>query len=357
MSVHLIYRTPYNHLNNKFYKKFPEPSVLKWVQSLWKFYDDDPHKFYTEVSNYIGIEIYGFWGVFWEFNEEEPVSNKIPPDSFGNLEAYLAKGYYNVIDSDSESYFQVLTDDDELELAYYVFDDYYASQNSLKVRYLIQGDYLISEEFHHASPPKQIEWKHSTINAGLEEGATFLLQSRHDAGDNLSSAELNLVSFNGLRLPSFLDYVMNNSLKDIILFRVFASKNLEQTVKNILNFEKHWCFEYQQFYEDFSYDEYSKLTQQNGYLYFMKAVEILESKIKKRGLSKPKADGDVKFQYSEHLIQLSINSESWDSIPIIDSKPAHLYNHIVLFDDMWESSNSVLASSMIKFFEGWKVLK
>jgi|GEM_PF-6045434 len=361
MSVELIYRTPYNHFDNKFHKSFPEvDTVLEWFQNLWRFHDEDPHQFYENASDYIGIRIYGFWGPFRIYDEEFDISsNPSPPNDFSSLKEYLNNGYCNVIDmGENENFIQVLTDDDELELAYYIFDSSYLKEDPTSIDYLLKQDYSLPLSFSTDSDGSVIDGKYRTIETNKgKKGKVYFLRSNTSGGDNLSSAENSVVIYNGIRLPELYDFVLDDHDDDLEILRLFAQGSLEQTINKIVRFKKHWVLIYREFYEKFSYDDFNEMTPKEGSSYVMQLVDNAEEKIIERHFKEFKPSSKSKYQVSDHFLQFSLNTDSWGTIPLMGTSPADLYDHFIIFDDLWASKNEILAKSLINFFKGWKVLK
>lgn len=357
MAVYLVYRTPYNQPNNKYLKKFEEDTVLAWFQNLWNYYDQDFYQFLDNVYEYIGIDIYGFWGPFRKYDEkgfDEKISHKHPPQDFKQIEEYLRRGYCNQVVLEENNYVQVFTDDDEMELAYYIFDDSYIEQNPIKTEYLIREAYELPTV--HARDSTFHKFEHYTKELELHPNShqTMCCFFENVSGDNISYKNHLLIK--GLRLPELFDYLYNNYHPELILFRIFAHESWEQTLKRLADFKHHACFQGQDFYDAFSYPDIEKMKVEETYTYFLKAVETFKQKIGPERLGDFTASGNSRVQISPHLIQLSLNTDSWDEVPIVGSKPAHLFSHFIFFDDLWASKNETLAKSIMNYARGWDVL-
>ncbi len=357
MSVHLIYRTPYNEPNNKYYKRFNENSVLEWFQKLWDFYDPDRYQFYANISEYIGLEMYGFWGLCrGEYDEksDDYFANKAPPKDLSQVKEYLEAGYVNEVEFVQGKAFQVLTDDDELELAYYIFDDTYALENPTNVAYLIHEGFYLPEAFSDNSLDRLLDEDLRKIKAGDSPALTFLFRTVHYGGDNLTCPikYRELVIMEGIRLPDLYDYLCQNYIPELTEFRNFLQGSLRKSIERFTAFPKHWYH----FWEDknFPLEKLEKLTPSEGYSYLMEAIHAFEAKVEPERVPQNSIKGP--YQYSEHLVQFSINRDSWGSVPILDTTPADLYDHYILFDDLWAAKNRDLAISILAFGKSWKVL-
>ncbi|MFO0891092.1 MAG: hypothetical protein U0790_18350 [Isosphaeraceae bacterium] len=130
MSTYFVYRSHYAGPSGRHVRRFDSESVLGWFQRAW-----EPAKraedAYAWVKSEIGADVYGFASLF-ENARENDLS---PPTSDGQLMAYLDEHLYVEGEIKYEPHaLQVLTDDDEIELAYYLFDDEYVQPASGKGR-------------------------------------------------------------------------------------------------------------------------------------------------------------------------------------------------------------------------------
>jgi hypothetical protein len=138
MSVYFVYRNHYEGPSGKHVRRFEADSVLGWFQGIWeraKQADDASEWVKTEI----GADVYGFASIF-----EAARKQSLPPPSSGlKLRSYLEHLYVEEEIRYKPHALQVLTDDDEIELAYYIFDDYHLGQHPGRAAYLLHNDWRL----------------------------------------------------------------------------------------------------------------------------------------------------------------------------------------------------------------------
>jgi len=139
MSVYFVYRSHYEGPSGKHVRRLDGDSVLGCFQAVWERAKqaDDPSEW---VKSEIGTSIYGFASIFEAAREE----SLPPPTSDRKLQSYLEDHLYVEGEIKYKPHaLQVLTDDDEIELAYYVFDDYFLAEHPGRAAYLLHEDWLL----------------------------------------------------------------------------------------------------------------------------------------------------------------------------------------------------------------------
>lgn len=133
MSVYFVYRSHYEGPSGKHVRRLDGDSVLGWFQDGWERAKqaDDASEW---VKSEIGTSVYGFASIFEAAREE----SLPPPTSDRKLKSYLedhlsVEGEFKY----KPHALQVLTDDDEIELAYYVFDDHFLAEHPGRAAYLL----------------------------------------------------------------------------------------------------------------------------------------------------------------------------------------------------------------------------
>lgn len=363
MATHLVYRTPYIEKNQKFYRQFPEQTVLEWFQSLWKFYDDDADVFYGNVKQYIGTNIYGFWGPFrMDMAYQEDRSNPVPPASSAELSTYLLRGYVNEVQVISEHAVQVLTDDDELDAAYYIFDDYYAASHADIVRYLIHDSWELPTSFvasPHFDPPVIDYYE---FNPGKGEGAIYcIIASDWGAGGNYSNLKDHVIKIPGVRLDDGLvEHLLSSTpddswLEDFLWWRTQIDEDERTLSRMFANFGQLPAFHMTYLDTEYSYDSFYHTNHRVGRAYL--ATYFAQYPRPSHHLIYNDPAALSFFQESKHFFQASIYVESWKEHPTFDlGTNFPVYYHYIFFDDLWASSNPHLAYSLLRYGSRWDVL-
>ncbi len=137
MAVHFVYRSHYDPTLNHL-RRFDDDTVLGWFHRNWKAVPDPAAS--DHVKKLFGRHVYGFRSLFNAIAE-----HSLPaPASDAALKRLLDRHLYvegelrcrpNVI--------QVLTDDDELEMAYYFFDDHFLAKHGDRAAFLLREDWAL----------------------------------------------------------------------------------------------------------------------------------------------------------------------------------------------------------------------
>ena len=121
MSVYFVYRSHYEGPSGKHVRVLDGESVLGWFQVVW-----ERAKEAEDVAEWVKAEL-GMQGLrlasIFEAARDESLP---PPKTDRKLKSYLEEHLYVEGEILFEPHaMQVLTDDDEIELAYFFFDDHY----------------------------------------------------------------------------------------------------------------------------------------------------------------------------------------------------------------------------------------
>src|SRR5262249_44049131 len=124
----------YGNPSTKYLKRFADDSVLDWFRNHWAHLahaDQARHR----LKALLGCSVYGFASLFERAAEPPSLP---PPATDRQLNEYLQEHLY----SEGPTLYQphlltVQTDDDELELAYYFFDDHYLARHGKRAAFLL----------------------------------------------------------------------------------------------------------------------------------------------------------------------------------------------------------------------------
>jgi uncharacterized protein (TIGR02996 family) len=135
MAVYFVYRSHYNTPALNHLRRFSDDSVLAWFQRNWKAVPDPGAS--DHVKKLFGCSVYGFRSLFNAIAE-----NSLPaPASDAALKRMLDSHLYAEGEVRCRPHLiQVLTDDDELEMAYYFFDDHFLAKHGDKAAFLLHED-------------------------------------------------------------------------------------------------------------------------------------------------------------------------------------------------------------------------
>jgi uncharacterized protein (TIGR02996 family) len=207
MAVHFVYRSHYHGPTGLYVKRFDEPSILDWFRHRWQGvrHDDGAHEYAEQL---LGTSVYGFASLFDRIAEHSIP----PPRSMRALQEVFDEHLY--VEGEvlfSPHLIQVLTDDDEIQLAYYFFDDDYLARHGKRAAFLLnEGWRLPAEAGDGGFRPAE---KTRRIGKARGEGATYLVfHSFYDSG-NLYDIE-GAFRIDGVRLPQLAQYLARNDVPD-----------------------------------------------------------------------------------------------------------------------------------------------
>lgn len=349
MSVYLVYRTPYNISNNKYLKKFEFNSIVDWFQYIWSFIDQDQETALQQLEDYLGIDIYGSWAWLLDRNElDEERIRLIPPLNWEELIACLENGYHNQLIADpQERFIQVLTDDDELQMAYYIFDEQAVQDFPIQSSYLL-AEAEISEVFSplteflpKASPQIKLE---SQLDLGKH---LYFCYSDHSTGDNLESYVLRPIVINNCSLPYLFEYLWHSEAEQLptplLMLRTHLKKDLAYSLERLVKFKD---------YDYFSYAHNTELRDCSPPLAYERMLEQIAQYQQQQPSLKNKSWKLLsEYQYSSHFIQFSIHLEDWNS----GTDRQSLFDHWVCFDDYWAREHPILAEGILQYYQSWQV--
>ncbi len=198
MSVYFVYRSEYEGPSGKHVRRLDGNSVLGWFQGIWERAKqaEDASEW---VRSEIGADVYGFASIFEAARDE----SLPPPKSDRELQACLTGHLYV---EDEILYrphaLEVLTNDDEIDLAYYIFDDHFLAKHPGRATYLLHDDWRLPVTAGERLYAPEIEA--NTINPSSDgPGTTYLaLLAFYD------SISLDLKGpwrIDGVRLPGLAD--------------------------------------------------------------------------------------------------------------------------------------------------------
>lgn len=205
MSVHFIYRSHSGNPGAFYHRRFDADSVLGWFRSIWQGVPE--RHAWAHAMKLVGRDVYGFCSLFEKIHEHDWP----PPKTMKQLFDRLAESLYVGEMQSGANHLQVLTDDDELEMAIYVFDDHYAARRPERCAFLIQDDWVLPDggAFGEFKPPCRERAQKPRV-AG--EGRTYFAHFAADDSGSLSDLDLRGYGQYGVvpnvRVPDFARHLI-----------------------------------------------------------------------------------------------------------------------------------------------------
>ena len=153
----------------------------------------------------LGCDVYGFASIF-EAAREESLK---PPKSDAKLEEDLSEHLY----VEGEMLYkphalQVLTDDDEIELAYYLFDDHYLQEHPGRAAYLLHDDWrLPTSSGDRPEMPSSRTTDDPSVGLGFGGDVSGLPRLLRFDAPYPTSRIAGPCRIDGVRLPQLGDYL------------------------------------------------------------------------------------------------------------------------------------------------------
>ena len=343
MSAYFVYRSHYEGPSGKHVRRFDAASVLGWFQQVW-----EPAKQAEDAAEWvkseIGTSVYGFASIF-EAARQHDLS---PPTSDRKLKSYLEEHLYVEGEIRYKPHaLQVLTDDDEIELAYYVFDDHYLRQHPGQSDYLLHQDWRLPTASGNRPCTPGVATKQLQPR-GAGAGETYLaFLAFYDSG-GLSDLE----EFGGpcrikaVRVPELAEY-LEGTLPDEtwpLELKLLRSQirpddarevRLEAALGRVARLPVFRICE-------------SELGARLGLGTVEEARAQVEDVVKSLwGRPDPDASKSL-VGTSRHLVQLCLHVGNWFG--------NHVHHQWLFFDDLWAGEHTALAEGVLRYAKRWDVL-
>jgi hypothetical protein len=204
MAVYVVYRSHYDDPSGKRLKRFDDSTVLDWFRNHWQ------HLCHSEeaaarLHELLGFSIYGFSSIFSRAAEE----GLPPPESDEDLGDYLDEHLYSEGPIFYDSHLlTVQTDDDELEVAYYVFDDHYLARHGKLAAYLLNDGWRLPSKYAEDWFFEPGEPTEARTPAGPGEGATYFACFAFEDSCNLTDLGSTTRRIDGVRIPDLARYLL-----------------------------------------------------------------------------------------------------------------------------------------------------
>jgi len=333
MKIYSAYRC--NEIpNNRVIKEFEAESVLEIFQKYYNFLEKEYGK-EEDLGNrnlteeFWGADIYGGW----EFSfEDESEKFELPKNIEELKEALISHWYSNEVFVDQHR-IQLFTDDDEIDLAWYVFDEIYANQHPEQtLMYTTYNKELPVSVWDGASKFSPRAPLTEILPASNGDGDTYMIIVAVYDGEVIGGLESG-AHFSGVRLPEFMSYIRQNGEKcetwdsDQIKYLAHVAKNFDHD-EEILKF--------------FSDHPLSSLTQNESTETILKKTieEIVQFKNARHNSKK------TNRILSEHIWELQMNCGEF---PLNNGNCTDYYDYCIIFDDIWASCYPLLAENILRF--------
>ncbi|GIH25794.1 hypothetical protein Aph01nite_41040 [Acrocarpospora phusangensis] len=323
--VFFIYRSFYEGPLSKLVRHFPDATVLDWFRRVWD--DAGADDAYAWVEREFGTNVYGLHTIF--------ESGLPAPESMPELRELLEKHLYveQELRVDEHSV-RVLTDDDEVDLAYFFVDDALVAAEPDRWAYLLHEGWELPFDGSPAGgvfvPPQPPAALTSAPPGG--EGVTYaVVLTFYASGDSIGWCPP--YSFPGVRLPRLAAALRasGDSLSEwpgeLLVLRALVAPG-EGELRPALERCNRWPIFGEEASETFGAHAQAHETA----LRRVEAFEPAHGRDPERTL----------IRQGEHVAQMSIHIDSFFG-----------YQQWFFFDDVWASAHPDLATSLLHYGAHW----
>lgn len=351
MAVHFVYRSHYDNPTCFYVKKFKADSVLAWFQSIWQPIRADDAGDHAE--HLLGTHVYSFGNLFEKIDDEEWAA----PKTMKALAGYLEEATYINEMKHGQHHIQIHTDDDELEMAVYIFDDHYAAKHPDRAAFLMRDDWRLPDGMANGKfkPSPGVPKAFSKAVAG--DGRTYFAHfAAYDSGGltDLDPGQLTGV-IDGVRvpdLPRFLlavqsegeerdDEETHSSIGEVLTGLNPAFRTAKGTEVPLLKAVRA------------NPNDIACWSAYSDWLLENDRPTLLERILTKcdapcgaiSGSRNPKKDSVL---VQSHVAQASKHVARFGK--------EDLYHHLIFFDDLWANAHTPLAGSILRAANRWDPL-
>lgn len=199
--IWFVYRSHYEGPFSRRIKRLDEPSVLAWMGRLMREAReaDEPHDVYVKE---LGGTVYGL-GTIFESTKENSLKT---PQNVEQLQKLLKKHLY--VEGEfklDEHSLRVMTDDDEVSLAYFFFDDEVAKANPDRVAWLLHDEPRLPDGEGDGSFTPLYKFEEISPK-GDGEGTTYAVLLTFYDTDSIPGSVFTIP---GVRLPDLASHLRN----------------------------------------------------------------------------------------------------------------------------------------------------
>jgi hypothetical protein len=240
---------------------------------------------------------------------------------------------------------QILTDDDEIELAYFFFDECYLKGNPGRAAYLLHEDWkLPTASRDGAYQPSDITKAIKPTGAG--SGTTYLAFLAFYDSLNLTDLDVEGPrNIDGVRVPELCDYLREADpdqdwpfelklLRSQVSQVDFAGAGLKAALGRVTRFPVH------EITNTMNHTKWGLGGVDQARKEFAGLLERIDGQDRRYDPSKSLISVD------EHIAQLCLHV-GWEG---------EMYHQWIIFDDLWASEHRDLADGILRYAKRWDVL-
>jgi uncharacterized protein (TIGR02996 family) len=352
MAVHFVYRSHYDNPGCFHRKRFEADTLLAWFQGIWQGVPNEAPKWAARAhaERLIGQHVYSFGTLFGDIHQH----GWRVPKTMKELVERLNEALYVEYMEGGKHHIQVLTDDNELEMAIYIFDDHYAAKHPDRAAFLLQNEWRLPDggKVGKFSAPRGID-KVETEKKVAGDGRTYCIHfAAYDSGglSDLDSFRMTAV-IEAVRVPDLPRFLFcfqperDNPGNDELGGMIKVVNGLEPAVRTAKGTEVPLLKAVRANPNDTAcWAAYSDWLEENG------RPTLLERILMKYYAT----DGHTRN--SKKDVVLVQNHVAQVCKHVGGDGRQSTYHHLILFDDLWANAHPLLASSILRAGNRWDIL-
>lgn len=236
--VYFIYRSWYEGPASKVVRRFPDTTVLSWFQDSLRqtrgLADEDVRAW---LERELGADVYGLPSFF---TSEAPV-----PETMSDLRTALREHLYveQCLHADDHSV-RVLTDDDEVDLAYYFIDDAAVAAEPERWAFAVHDAWRLPDSGAGDGTVLAPTSLHADVTLGPGPGAVHVIVLSY-SGSSHSVARSVPIVLRGVRLPQLAQALRDaDADEDLLAWDLVALRAMvapgDTTIEAALRLLNHW---------------------------------------------------------------------------------------------------------------------
>jgi uncharacterized protein (TIGR02996 family) len=351
MGVYFVYRTTYNSPLEKHVRRFDDDSVLAWARRIWQ--PIEGHRAFDHGLALLGgLQVYSFGSLFKGIAEH----GTPPPEDMDGVAAGFEYLYTNEVQH-GRHHLQLLTDDDETEMAIYLFDDHYRAAHPGKADFLLHEGWELPEGDADGRR-RALPATHAFGPKGDGEGRLYPICLAAFDSSNLTDLGDSLPRLDGVRLDGLCRFLLLHPEEDFgaglqelrgALHKLLAKPRGKdagflKAIREEPAERSHWNA-----YSDWLLERDEPAA----------GLHLLERALRQTEPSNGRTNRDPGrdlIRVTPHLAQAAKYEGAWPDQPFLWFTPHETYETWIFFDDRWAAARRALAEGLVRFSTRWDVL-
>lgn len=400
--VYFVCRSQYEAPLGHRIVQFEDANVLSWFQNHWIGKDDtwlsDPalqehlpddlprsdwadadyqELYFQRTRTLFEGAVLGF-NVIWDAMRRWGT----PPVCDEYLETFLSTFQYPEGEMTFQPHaVQAITDDDQIDIAWYLFDDEFAQSHPERVAYLLHETWDLPTSLSHATqsaPPVTSTLRQLDIKAGPNEGTSYCVFLSATDGETLNDIT-GTYRFDGVRLPDFAQHLYTQSItlkttkwdwlaptwpEELVQLRAFLLTQPDKSLPELIGESDcetlHRYLSFPRGLLDFRYEEKNPSVFTGDQLAceedWKRLCDFLKTRTEDLHSSWIRTEHPPLVQATPHFSQIRFRNHYTTKKELSWSQEWDQTWAYLFFDDLWAATHPELAESLLHYGGSWRTL-